>query len=271
MTKPHTEYWDNIIREWAESGTVPDSESFWFDEQRHLKLHTRLMPEPYWGDIDNNSVVFLNFNPAGAESENIADTSHHANRDNGSTVCGLMSRNYSEIAREFPLLDDAPDCFPVEYAGAGWWKKRVRWADSFAADSDRKPFAMELCAWHSKKWSRGKYGNKFKALNGYIRDYFGPWLDRALLGSEKRLILCVGAEFADNIFPIIWPDIEDITIETLGRQQPVEGNSRRYRIFRIPGKGYAVCTSARGSNGIPSKTAFGDTEKRIIDKIKNIK
>lgn len=267
MTDSFTDYWDRVIRDWAQTGEIPDSESFWFDEQRHLALGSRLMPEPYWGDIDNNSVVLLNFNPAGSGSENITDTCHLVNKNDPSTVCGLMSSHYSDIARSFPLLDE----FPIEYAGSRWWKKRVRWVSRFVSDTHRNPFAMELCAWHSKKWSRGKYGTKFKALESYIRDYFGPWLERALLGSENRLILCVGAEFADNVFPKIWPDIEDITMETFGRQQPVEGNSRRYRIFMIPGKGYAVCTFARGSNVIPSQTAFGDTEKRIINKIKDLK
>lgn len=264
MTDSFIDYWDSVIRDWAETGEITASESFWFDEQRHLMLNSRLMPEPYWGDIDDNSVVLVNFNPAGSVSEDITDTCHLVNKHDRSTVCGLMSSKYSDIACGFPLLDE----FPIQYAGASWWQKRVRWVRRFVPDSHRNPFAMELCAWHSKKWAGGKYGLKYPAIRNYISDCFGPWLRRALRGSEMKLTLCVGTEFADRILRFVWPDIEDITLRILDKPQPVPGNARRYRIFRIPGEGNIICTSARGSNRIPSESVFGEIEKEIFRKIK---
>lgn len=274
------QYWDDCIRKWAsdystdldysEDAPVPISETdfFWFEEQRHLGLHRLLMPEPYWGDIDCNSVVFLNMNPAGAEEESPSDTCHLNNRRNISTVCGLMADNYSAVAKKFPIFDGE---FPFEYKGIDWWRNRVKWIEHFGIESSRRPFAIELCAWHSKKWKGGRYNiKKNPYIHHYISEIFGPALRRALRGSDARLILCIGKEFTRNVLPLVWQDIEDITEEIIGGINPVENNAREYHVLRIPGEGHVICTSTQGSNGLPSQETFGKMEKKLYNKIKNI-
>ena len=262
----YTAYWDTVIREWAETGEIPASEAFWFSEQGHLGLHPKLMPEPYWGDIDSSSVVLVNMNPAGAGSESPSDISHRANRDNPSTLCGLMSGDYGAVARSFPLLGG----LPFGYAGSDWWLRRVQWLDQLGIRSRRRPFAIELCAWHSPKWKGARYSHrKPLAIHRYIRDIFGPALRRALRGSDEHLVMCVGSEFARSVFPLVWPGMREITGEIVGSPYPVPGNARQFRVFHIPGEGHAICTSARGSNGIPSVDVFGTKEKEIYTKIHN--
>lgn len=270
-TDHHTDfisYWDNVSRQWAESGEIPCTERFWFEEQRHLKLHTQLMPEPYWGDIDCSSVVFLNMNPAGAAEERPEDTCHHANRADKSTVCGLMANDYSAIASKFPISEGE---FPIDYDGIKWWRRRVEWAKHFGIHSERRPFAIELCAWHSRKWTGGKYNRKmYPEIYRYISEIFAPALRRAIRDAETHLILCVGSEFARSVLPLVWPEIEDVTTETIGDISPVEDNARQFQVFRIPREGHVVCTSAQGSNGLPSEKVFGNLENLIYNKTRNI-
>ena len=269
------EYWDKILKYWREEeGRIPKSQKFWFDEQNHLGLHRLLMPEPYWGNIDNNSVVFINFNPAGAETATPDDDSHISQKENPEKVCGWLSPEYSKVAVSFPLLANDPEDYK-HYKGAEWWQKRVKWMNQFGIeDNDVKPFAIELCAWHSKKWTGGKYQSKLNSdpeIKTYIKEQFGPWLERALKGSEYHLALCVGKEFADNVIPLIWPESRDITKEITGKidHTIVNGNARKFWVFAIDGLGHIICTSAQGSNNIPSSAIFGQHEKNIFEKIKS--
>ena len=107
MTDSFLDFWDNCIRDWAETGEIPASESFWFDEQRHQALHSCLMPEPYWGDIDDNSVVLVNFNPAGSVSEDITDTCHLVNKHDRSTVCVVQIQWHSMRFSAFGWISDS--------------------------------------------------------------------------------------------------------------------------------------------------------------------
>ena len=262
------EYWDEVIRKWREGKGVPESEAFWFEEQKHLHLLPNLMPEPYWGDIDNNSVVFVNFNPAGTEIENESDPSHLCRKDDQTSVAGYFSKNYSEQAKSFPLLNE----MPIKYDGASWWNKRVEWKDSFGIENDPgcQPFAIELCAWHSKRWTGGKYNElRNPRTVAYIKNQFGPWLERAINGSRNHLALCIGAEFHKGIIPMIWPEAEDITEEVIDSgHKPIPNNSREYHVFRIPNVGHIVCTHVRGTNRLPSKRTFGAIEREIFTRIK---
>ena len=268
------EYWDNVLKYWREEdGRIPESQKFWFEEQSHLKLHSQLMPEPYWGDIDNNSVVFVNLNPAGAEVEKTNDTCHINLKDDPSTVCGYVSGNYSGVAKSFyPLEKDS-----IYTDAAKWWKSREKWIDQFELDTyGLKPFAIEVCPWHSNKWTGGKYQstrNKYPKIKTYMKEMFGPWLERALKGSKYHLALCVGKEFAESIIPLIWPNAQDITKKVTGKTDHtiVNGNARKFWVFAIDGLGHIICTSAQGSNKIPSSEIFGKDEKEIIEKIKALK
>lgn len=267
-------YWNEVIAEWTVCGEIPASESFWFTEQQHLGLYRNLMPEPYWGDIDCNSVVILNMNPAGADVESPSDPCHRENCNNPDTVCELMSGNYSEVACSFPILkdkDELPEALK-QYGGRYWWRKRVEWLNHFEINSSRQPFAIELCAWHSPKWYRGRYSHmRYPRIRKYIEDVFGPALKRALRGSEYKLILCVGSEFARYVFPMIWPEIEEMSLNIEGWPRPKKGNAREFHVYSIPGEGHIITTSARGSNRLPSASKFGDIEKKIIDKIREYK
>ncbi|MDE6693009.1 MAG: hypothetical protein K2K05_06440, partial [Muribaculaceae bacterium] len=259
-----------VLKYWREEGRVPNSQKFWFEEQSHLNLYSELMPEPYWGDIDNNSIVFINFNPAGAEIVSHIDDSHISQRDNSDKVCGWLSPEYSKVAISFPLLADKSEHYRC-YKGAEWWQKRVQWMKQFGIeDNEVKPFAIELCAWHSPKWKGGKYQSKRKqypAINAYIKEKFGPWLERAIKGSKYKLALCVGKEFADNVIPLIWSS-EKCSVWT-PEIPAIDNNARKFRIFKIDGVGHIICTSAQGSNKNPSPEIFSDYEKKIYATIKS--
>lgn len=71
--KKFIEYWDEVIRQWANGDgsleSVPETERLWFDKT-NTNLIPEYMPEPYWGNPDKCSAVVLNYNPGGSETAN---------------------------------------------------------------------------------------------------------------------------------------------------------------------------------------------------------
>lgn len=268
-------YWDEVIDTWRENKEIHPSQKFWFEKQHHIKLYPDQLPEPYWGDIDCNSVVFINFNPGGKHNQCKWDKKTDTN-----TICGHLSYNYSEKVKTFALLDE-DDFYKQkgkdgvsDYEGSKWWKKRIKWLEHFNINTETKPFAIELCAWHSKKWKRAKY--ECPELEKYITDVFGIWIRRAIKNSETKLALCIGKEFIENVFPLIWPnngDFENVTAKIFDSSLMDNGymkigdNNRKFGVFKVP-EGHIVCTFTQGSNGMPSSKIFRDYESKIYEEIK---
>lgn len=274
------DYWDKVILNWRDNEQSPihPTQAFWFRQgQRHIDLLDNQLPEPYWGRIDDNSVTFINFNPGGEH-----DQCKWENRKRIDTISGYLSKNYSEKAIPFGLLND---CFYLrkgkngkDYEGTIWWRNRIKWLDQFGISSEDRqpmPFAIELCAWHSKKWKRANYDDE--DLIKYISEYFGPWLKLALEHSKYHLVLCVGREFVEKVLPLVWgEELKNITSEIFDKSimdmenncmKLYDDNDRRFWFFEVP-QGHIVCTSARGSNGKPSAKKFQNYEMKIYEHIK---
>lgn len=152
-------YCDNLIRDWHDDPTslLPPSKtadpfltkSDILAGKEKEKPYFDVMPEPFLGDPENCSIVMINLNPGYSKGdENVLARSAYP------TLC---PSGYSAYAKAFPHLDKKP--FHTE--GAKWWTARKKYLDKIVSqycdtlledDKNRRPFAVELCPWHSKKW-----------------------------------------------------------------------------------------------------------------------
>ena len=91
LQRDFIDYWDNVIKAWFKcanfesldpdkiNGLTCQKEKEAIDEQKNVieainnknsnkdyKLITMHMPEPYWGNPNNCSIVLLDYNPAGS-------------------------------------------------------------------------------------------------------------------------------------------------------------------------------------------------------------
>ncbi len=161
--------YDALINDWLESAPSIKGNPF-FKNISKLELHG--MPEPYFGDPYKCSAVIININPGQTIDTN--DRGYAAIQGNVMNYYKLSTSNpYSKIACKFPYLDSDYYSAPAYKAmvktmaakkqissekkdSASWWKLRDKWINNLPdianATSTPKPFAIELCPWHSKQW-----------------------------------------------------------------------------------------------------------------------
>ncbi|MBR1801277.1 MAG: hypothetical protein IJ767_07305 [Bacteroidaceae bacterium] len=67
-------YWDDVIRRWFDEHIGEGEQTFL--DKKLLNLNCMHMPEPYWGNPHNCSIVIANYNPGGG-----ADRNRHTYRE----------------------------------------------------------------------------------------------------------------------------------------------------------------------------------------------
>ena len=226
MVKNYLDYWDRVINQWF-MGSIEEKQKC-FLSQEWLNLTPMHMPEPYWGDPENCSIVIANYNPGGG-----ADRNRHTFRDchccPESFINQVQRKGcYSEVAKSFPIIDDPENkstgiqpCWWREYGGRKWWLNKLPWiktayakimnvpfeenAENPFAPLDKKPFAIEFCGWHSTKWpphSLKKFyfetkcrNNSPTSLSPIIDKYFIEPLVYSIKNSTCNCGICVGSQF----------------------------------------------------------------------------
>lgn len=263
ITNNYIEYWDNLIKKWTVTGEIPKSEQEWV---RHFNedLIDDLMPEPYWGNPEECSLAYIGYNPFGEKNGDREHQCHRSNIDNKMTICGLLSTKYSEIAKNFPQLEKYPACPFGCYEGTAWWKERNKWFKRFN-NSDKKPFVMELCAWHSSNW---KYIRNNQALLKYVQKNIIPVLKEAISNSELKIGLSVGKEIGDILLNLDKGKWKETIIDwaTLYENHNIT-LKRKYRVLQSP-EGYYMINTYNGRNRPPGEK-FNDLEKDLIQLLKN--
>ena len=199
----------------------------WFENENIAKLLCPIhMPEPYWGNPNDCSIVIINYNPGGG-----MDMSPHTYKGKGApypdnTMIEYVNRkNYSALASDFPLLKTTEELEQDErwwlrsYGGRKWWLRKKEWIqhlvqawkDSKDEQSKGKetecsedvicPFAIELCGWHSHNWNDSTAnitGNN--DIKKEIQEYFIYPLLQSIENSTTQLAVCIGKLFNSDIF-----------------------------------------------------------------------
>lgn len=256
-------YWDNVIDFWLDKNEIVQKvngerrnakrplgnkkESYykddildvpieaeqlwWFKEDKKNPLNKLLcpihMPEPYWGDPENCSIVIVNYNPAGGK-----DMNPHTYRGEGkqypkNTMIEYVNRKrYSSLAKDFPILKAKEILEKDErwwlrsYGGREWWRGKIAWMRHLIIDSPEKtineeewpavddkkekyewptdvlrPFSIELCGWHSIGWPDNTKELLCDKLPKSIQERFVKPLLNAIENSTSQMAICIGAQF----------------------------------------------------------------------------
>lgn len=132
VLKEFKDYWDGVIASWLKK------EEFAHEQQQilgqeWLNLSRNHMPEPYWGNPEECSIVIANYNPGGGADRNrhaffnCADWKH-------TFINEVKNSKYSKVALDFPIIDkpnlnDSTPAWWEDYGGGGWWRDKRDWLE----------------------------------------------------------------------------------------------------------------------------------------------
>lgn len=274
-------YWEDVLDYWVKNGSVHPSETHWFKQQ--INLLPELMPEPYLGDPHNCSVVIMNYNPGAADYDLNTDEGrnkyrndavHHSRLDNPKSMCYHYARNYRERVAAGGYLGKGVDLMyetsGLTESGKKWWNRRLNWFKRLVPDSNKLPFAIELCGWHSNKW--GAVNFKDENLLRTLKELLAPVIEEAIKNSDLGIGLCVGKLWGTIILPYF--GYTDVTAEVLGLDnyngdyKPLSNSQRNYRILRNVNGTHIINTWLTSGFGMcnPGKR-FCEKEREMIRKI----
>ncbi len=276
-------YWDAVFEYWVKNGDVHLLESHWF--KHNIELRAELMPEPYIGDPHNCSIVIMNYNPGAADykldneedrKRYRNDTGHHSGLNDPNRMCFHYARNYrNRVAYGGYLgrcVDPMYETSGLTQAGKCWWCKRLTWFKEILPESEKLPFAIELCGWHSHTWSNIRFTPELLAK---LKDLLAPVIEETIKISDLGIGLCVGAQWSRVILPYF--GYKDLTAEVMElnnykRGWKPLGGTRSYCILRNTKGTYIINTwkSGFGNMDVP-KPEFRPIEKEMIEKINSIK
>lgn len=232
------DYWDNVLNQWIETGTIPDSESHWINKdivstKFSKSLLPGIMPGPYLGNPLKCSLVILSYNP-GSKSYNLEskegkekyyeDEEHHSQISNPKKMAYKYAHN--------PRWRTADDAFQnLHPDGRKWWEKHLVWIKSLVPESSNNPFSIELCPWHSYEWQNIKYN---KELLNILSSRLSSVIEETIRKSDLGIGLCIGAQWGDKVLPTF--GYKDVTAEIMGLDNYKRGwkpTPEKYRNFRI--------------------------------------
>lgn len=281
------DYWNKNVRDWlALGGSITPDESYWAPYASKIGILPDLIPEPYYGDPCNCSIVILNYNPGNPRHP---ITQHINSAYNPNTQCGWFAQQYSKAALTFPILglyNPQNPCHvtsgPLSYDGRPWWLNREQWLKTLigytGVIANSMPFALELCGWHSARWRGVSYN---KALLSALKDHLEAVLTQSICNSATKLGVCVGAAFGDYVLPALgfdqipMPNSLNKYINTTKTKNKgktyyyslTKKSSRGYRLFKHRDTGaLMINTWAPGGNGKPSDD-FKNFDQQLIQEI----
>lgn len=255
--------WDKRIKKWLDCKDPFNASSNPLtclnDNRQSLSLQH--LPEPYYGDMDNCSIVIINLNPG----TGLCEQCHLRKAKSGILVNYVNNTKYSTMAKGFPLDKKMPNV-PMPSESLNWWDSRLEWINhildcrrmmGITVDGKKKPFAIELVPLHSKS---------FKVSNAaeYVRDQYPEVLDvidYAIDNSDAKMGLAIGKPIYNTL-----KNSGYTTIKIFGKDeyQPEPTIQRFYSVLQKDNKRGILCTWSSGSNKAPSALFQQKHEDDII-------
>ena len=275
-------YWEATIQKWfagAADNRFHGCSDDPFLREVEAFVQPNLMPEPYWGNPFDCSIVIANLNPGGGDDFDRSQPRSAHER----AVVWLENRirdaqSYRSVACSFPLLRSeteldaqfGPEQLLSDYGGRHWWRHqsgRIQWAEYMwhhaapTATRPFRPFAMELCGWHSSGWNDRASRAVLSAgettrTNGMFRTRVLLPLIEAVKKSDSHLGLCCGADwnwifrtgcFREDIRPLC--DHDPIPGDNMNYL--ASNRRRKYSLFEIDNENHIVVTSEGRGNPTP--------------------
>lgn len=190
IIQDYFKYCDELVQDWIDNKANLIEEDPFLHNSAILsgEPYFDIMPEPFLGNPDNCSIVMINLNPGYTEGDDV----NLSRQNTRNRFANGNLKGYSAFAITFPYLSN-PIIHP---AGAGWWKGRKEYLDRLVRAytgkaSDRFPFALELCPWHSNKWEEAKIKMSSVVYERMIQRAIIPAL-YATRKSEARIAVVIG-------------------------------------------------------------------------------
>ena len=305
LTDSFIDYWDNVVDAWfqcADSNgniainklsdpvqTNAIQEQLVFTKavkqpRKDTKLNLDHLPEPYWGNPKDCSIVILDFNPAGGSkpSQWTSIDLYRNLKIKDSLTYYAYNHNYSGLALSFPLLKN--NTWISGYNGANWWRKKEVWLNNLVhhkgISNPKLPFGMELCGWHSEKW--GGIDISDPSICKIIEDRVIFPLFYAIDNSQVNFAVCLGAAFDEKLFSNYVINVSDKVYKKIQSKLSVNykrdmsfndklvftsPSHRTYKIFQIKDtNNYLINTYYRGGNRTPGKV-WNKFEELIVEEL----
>lgn len=258
--------WDDVISGWLKCSDPFDAQKNPLQNLNDGTLSLQHLPEPYYGDMDNPSIVIINLNPGTGLCEQC-----HLRKDvpgilvNDVKVNDVKGDSYSKMAKVFPI-DGKSKNVHMPQESSNWWVSRLLWINHILTvrekmgipidRNNKKPFAIELVPLHSKSFKVSKapdyVKNKYPAVLGAI--------EHAITESDAKMGLAIGKPIYDTLTQFGYTDI------TLKPEQPDLNIKRYYSVLEKKNSLRILCTWSSGSNKAPADNPFWQHEERIINK-----
>lgn len=253
-SQDYINYWNVFIDEWYKDPiNYFNSNNNPWEYLENLKQDADALPEPYCGDPSNFSAIIINLNP-GSVTPNLQQ------HPNGLFIKDFKPKGtYFNFAQNFPYLTKYP-----KSGGGKWWIRRDKWIKRLI-NTEKSPFAIDICPWHSKSW--GGFETSPSTVN-YVNDYVIKPAEIIIKKADLKIVLTVGSEF-EHIFnelgfykkEKLGPDLNIGNWPLNGKKLPTK---RKYSIWKSPTGIFYLNTSCQGSNGCPSPE-FNKLELKLIE------
>lgn len=228
-----------------------------------------LMPEPFFGNPDDNLAVILNLNPGYGEKDKF-----YISKDK---VKNVLSNGYSVFAKNNPYLTDCkfhPDAFK-------WWKLRLKWLCNLELccmgnNSGKLPFVMEFCPWHSHNWGEANLDLSSPEIKDYIEKNVLLPAVYAVKQSVLGFVISIGKIYSDlySCLGFIkekeWSANSGITDWPISPRsgKPTDMHFEYYKKI-IENQNIKVLSIWHSGSNYPPSNNFLLLEKEIIDYIRN--
>lgn len=264
------EHYDNLVNNWLSTDTRKQmiSSDCYFNAEKSKKRSKNVklsdsrleVPEPYLGKPSNCSAVIINLNPALSWDNSERDLFYEQ------FVKDLSHKKYSEITCTFPHLE--PDAI-----GYKFWIQKDRWIHRLCElnnkdSSGLRPFAMELCPYHSKSWN----GN---FINDEVRKCIDKWVLKPALAAIKLSLLPFALAIGKPCYTELKDKFQFKLLEFLGPDSNINGwptnsndvNANRYFALLEKDGLKVLCTWCKGGTNSAPAESFKDIEKSLLKNI----
>lgn len=267
-------YWDEVIQDWF--CDKMDT------EQQHYGdlVNPNYLPEPYMGNPRQCSFVIVNYNAGGGDNRDpmIYKECVGCAKNTESLISYVHKRRYSEVMTQFPFLlkEDELEKRGLKgiknYSGYKWWQAKKEWIDHVAKvahvptiDKCLMPFAIELCAWHSKSWS--DTGILIKdPLKSIIKIRVIDTIIKATEHSKAHFAYFIGKKHIPVLEEFDFHHIGGDTENAKGKK----GENRFFAIYQHEASNTkAIVTWTIGSNNHPGRNFFNKERDAIIEMMKH--
>ena len=230
------------------------------------------LPEPFLGNPENCLAVMLNLNPADP-MEKFCYKDSYARQ--------IISEGYSKRAKEFSIFEEGD-------GGSKWWGQRIDWLNRISGNRDEnlKPFVVEICPWHSKKWGRLDY-EKGELVETIKSNTLEPAFSAVHNAKIRNCVIAIGKDYCEvlselgfkeevkfipsgeklevSIKNVNNPQISENWKERWPRNKKQELSNRAFAVFS-KGENRILCIwSNKGGSNKPPQEGFDTLVKALIE------